>query len=162
MKPETAWKWMPGVVLGATLVFGVWRVMVAVNDPHFGVVENAYEQGGQWDAHRAEVLASQALGWQVKLTPGSSQAQGDRENMLRIVGPDGASVEGVHGEVVAFHNGYPKQLYRANITATAPGQYTFAMPLPLAGKWRWQFRFQRGEDLWIGQQRVSVVAGGLQ
>jgi len=44
MKAETAWKWMPAVVLSATFVFGVWRVMVAVDDPHFRAVENAYEK----------------------------------------------------------------------------------------------------------------------
>lgn len=153
---------MPAVVLGSTLIFGAWRVMKAVNDPHFGVVENAYEQGGQWDAHRAEVRASEALGWKVILTPGIAQAEGNSDSSLSIVGPDGTPLEGVSGEVVAFHNGYPKQLYSANIMATAPGQYTFAMPLPLAGKWRWQLRFQRGEDLWIGDQRQSVATGGKQ
>jgi nitrogen fixation protein FixH len=160
MKAETAWKWMPAVVLGATLVFGVWRVMIATNDPHFSAVENAYEQGGNWDAHRAEVRAAEALGWKVTLTPGVVIAEGESQNSLAISGPDGAPLEGVGGEVVAYHNAYPKELYRANIRPAAPGEYSFDLPLHQAGQWQWKLRLQRGEDVWVGEKREFVAAGG--
>lgn len=162
MKAETAWKWMPAAVLGATLVFGIWRIMVATDDPHFSAVENAYEQGGNWDEHRAEVRAAEALGWKVTLTPGTAQAAGDSPCALSILGPDGNPVVGVGGEIIAFHNAYPKQLYRAQLSTLGGGQYAFELPLCLAGKWRWQFRFHRGEDLWVGEKRASVKAGVAQ
>ena len=162
MKPETAWKWMPAAILGATFIFGVWRVMVAVDDPHFAAVENAYEKGGNWDMHRAEVRASEALGWKISLTPGAAQAEGSVQSTLLIHSPDGAALGGVSGEVVAFHNGYPQQLYSAEIVASAPGQYSFEMPLHLAGYWRWQLRLQRGDDLWVGELRETVASGVVQ
>jgi hypothetical protein len=162
MKAETAWKWMPAAVLGATLAFGIWRVMVATDDPHFSAVENAYEQGGNWDAHRAEVRAAEALGWKVTLEPGFTQAEGESTCALSILGPSGLALESVSGEITAFHNAYPKQLYSASIVATTPGQYVFVMPLKLAGKWRWKLRLQHGEDLWVGEKRISVKAGAAQ
>jgi|FLOH01.1.fsa_nt_gi hypothetical protein len=159
MKAETAWKWMPAVVLSATLVFGLWRVMVALDDPHFSVVENAYEKGAQWDEQRAAVHRSEALGWQISLTPGVAQSGGDGHCTLSILGSDGLALADVRGEVIAYHNGYPNQLYRAEIVAGAAGDYSFDLPLPLPGKWRWQFRFHHGEDLWIGEKRADVFAG---
>jgi len=104
--------------------------------------------------HRAK-----ALGWKVSLTPGVAQSVGASTSELLIFGPDGLALTDVSGEVIAYHNGYPNQLYRADIVATAPGEYSFDLPLPLAGKWRWQFRFHHGEDLWVGEKRADVRAG---
>lgn len=162
MNKATAWKWMPATVLGATVIFAVWRVMVAVDDPHFGVVSNAYEKGGQWDAQQAELTASRALGWDVALTTGGAKAQGDSASYLQIAGPDGVALEGLSGEVHAFHNGYPTQVYHATLVAGEPGRYTFDLPLRRSGQWRWQFRLHHGDSTWVGEKRELVFAGGAQ
>lgn len=162
MNKVTAWKWMPAAVLGATVIFGVWRVMVATNDPHFGAVSNAYEKGGQWDAKQAEIAASNALGWDVVLTPGSTQAEGQSASYLQIEGPDGVGLEGLSGEVQAFHNGFPMQVYNATLVAGEAGRYSFDLPLHNSGLWRWQFRLQHGESTWVGERRELVFAGGAQ
>ncbi|MCP4092643.1 MAG: hypothetical protein GY747_04260 [Planctomycetes bacterium] len=162
MSKATAWKWMPAVFLGAVVIFAVWRVMMAVDDPHFSAVSNAYEKAGQWDAQQAELAASKALGWDVVLIPGAAQAEGESSNTLKIVGPDGIALEGLTGEVQAFHNAYPKQVFQATLVAGKPGSYSFDLPLRHSGQWRWQFRLQHGSSTWVGEKRELVFAGGAQ
>jgi nitrogen fixation protein FixH len=160
MKAETAWKWMPAVLLTVTAAFAIWRVLVAVDDPHFGVVENAYEKSGRWDEEQAELRAAKALGWKLHLTPAVVRIEEAHVSTLAISGPGGVAVEGVTGTVSGFHNGYPGQRFEAPLEVAADGGYCFTMPLENAGLWRWQLRLTRGDDLWVGEIEDIVSAGG--
>lgn len=159
MKPETAWKWMPAFVLLATVVFAVWRIQVAVSDPHFGAVDQAYEKGARWDDHQARLQASEALGWQVGLTPGSVVAEGPSTSILSIRDADGKVLLGLSGQVSAFHNAYPGQVYQAELVQLDVGNYAFDLPLSRAGLWRWQVELELDGKQWFGEFKEPISGG---
>jgi len=160
MKAETAWKWMPATVLLLTVLFAVWRLQLALDDPHFAVVEHSYEKGINWDQHLAMVEASRALGWRVELAPGPATHGGDSTCILTATGPDGEPLEALTGEVSAFHNAYPRDARTAALTARGRGRYSFSMPLRRSGLWQWRVRLERGGSTWIGTLRRRVTASG--
>jgi len=156
MKAETAWKWMPAVVLFATVVFAAWRIQLALGDPHFAAVENYYEKAEDWDAHMQEVRSSQALGWKVHLQTVHAAAEGLQKVVFEVQDVDGKAVEGLSAELKAFHNAYPKDAVSTSLIEETAGSYSTAIPLRRSGVWRWQLRLTRGEDLWLGDLKEIV------
>jgi len=156
MKAETAWKWMPAGLLFATVVFAVWRVQVALGDPHFAAVDNYYQQAEGWDLHMEEIRASEAMGWEVRLEPMAADPTQDGEVVFRIVDAEGNPIEEVQGQLVAFHNAYPKEKFMRDLRTLEAGRLTATLPVARAGIWRWQLRLQQGEALWVGDLRFPV------
>ena len=156
MKAETAWKWMPATLLFATVVFAVWRVQLALGDPHFAAVENYYEQSEDWDAHMEEVRASAALGWKVQLQTVHAASTGEQDVSFSVYDDAGLAVEGLTANLKAFHNAYPKNSLLAELSEDSPGSYVTQLPLKRSGVWRWQLRLTRGEEVWVGDLKEIV------
>ena len=156
MKPETAWKWMPAGLLFATVVFAVWRVQVAVGDPHFAAVDNYYQEAEGWDLHMEEIRASEAMGWKVKLQPVAADPSREGHVVFEVVDAEGKPVEGVTGQMVAFHNAYPKERFQRDLTSPEAGRLSASLPLNRGGIWRWQLRLQQGELQWVGDLRIPI------
>ncbi|MFK5956263.1 MAG: FixH family protein [Planctomycetota bacterium] len=156
MKAENAWKWMPFWVLFSTVIFAVWRIQLALGDPHFAAVENYYEAAENWDAHMEEVRASEALGWKVVFQTTHAQSKGNSDVAFVITDRDGHPVTGLTSHLKAFHNAYPKQFFEPQLLEAIPGTYATQIPLRRSGIWRWQLQFTRGEELWSGDLREIV------
>ncbi|MGB0953626.1 MAG: FixH family protein [Planctomycetota bacterium] len=156
MKPETAWKWMPAGLLFATVIFAVWRIQLAVGDPHFAAVDNYYQAAEGWDFHMEEVRASEALNWDVRLQPIAADPQGEKNIVFLVVDAEGKPLEGVTGQMVAFHNAYPKESFDRVLSSSQSGQLEATLPLTRAGLWRWKLRLQHGEETWVGDLRFPV------
>lgn len=156
MKPETAWKWMPAGLLFATVIFAVWRIQLAVGDPHFAAVENYYQEAEGWDMHMDEVRASEAMGWRVELQPLAADLKQDGEVVFLIVDADGKPIDGVTGQLVAFHNAYPKERFGRTLDSPEAGRLQTSLPIARGGLWRWQLRLQHGDEVWVGDLREAV------
>lgn len=156
MKAETAWKWMPAGLLFVTVIFAVWRIEKAVGDPHFASVDNYYQAAEGWDLHMEEVRASEAMGWKVRLEPIAASTTSDGEVVFLVVDAEGKAVEGITGEMVAFHNAYPKERFQRTLQSPEAGRLEASLPLSRAGLWRWQLRLHYGEEQWVGDLRLPV------
>jgi len=154
MDPATRWKLVPFVVLVPTVVFAAWRVHISLDDPHFSVPADYYEQGRDWDAERQRRAASADLGWQARLAPGTVEGGGGVE--LRLLDPAGAPVTGASGTLRAFQNAYPADVQEFAWTEAAPGVYRAPVALGRTGVWRWQVHLKRGEEAWQADLREEV------
>ena len=154
MDPATRWKLVPAAILVPTVLFAVWRVQVALDDPHFSVPADYYEQGRDWDVELARRAASDALGWQVQLAPGTVEGGGGVE--LALHDAQGQPVAGAAGTLRAFQNAYPGQVQELAWTETAPGVYRAPVLLERTGLWRWQVHLQRGDEAWQVDLREEV------
>jgi len=129
------WMWTPVVILTATVVFGAWRMHVALDDPHFGTVEHPYEDGEHWDQHQAALAARNALGWQAEL---SAAPEGGL--LLTIHDAQGAALLGVRGELSGFHNGFPQDILAVPLEELGDGRYLARVAPHRPGLWRWHAR----------------------
>jgi len=126
------WMWTPVVILTATVVFGAWRIQVALDDPHFGTVEHPYQDGEHWDQHQAAVAARDALGWQAALVVAT-----DGSLLLTLHDAQGEPVAGGAGQLSGFHNGYPQAVQSLPLEALGGGKYRMQPAIGRSGLWRW-------------------------
>ncbi len=156
MKAETAWKWMPAVLLGLTLVFAAWRVQLALGDPHFAAVEDYYQKSMDWDEQQRLRQASQDLHWAVVLLPVRPRSEGVSEVEFQVQDQNGQPVEGVQGSLRAFHNGYPSQAVECILQPIPGGRLRAKITFHHFGLWRWQLNLEKGDARWIGDLREYV------
>ncbi len=154
MDAATRWKLVPFAILVPTVLFAVWRIQVALDDPHFSVADDYYEKGVHFDEELARRAASDALGWSGELEP-STRAEGGGVR-LTLTDAVGAPIEGATGTLHAFHNAYPAQAQDASWRETEPGVYDADLMLDRSGNWRWQVVFIRDDQRWQSDLRQEV------
>ena len=154
MDPATRWKLVPAAILVPTVIFAAWRIHISLDDPHFSVPEDYYQEGVHFDEELERRAASDALEWAAVLEP-STRAEGGGVR-LTLTDAEGVPVEGASGELVAFHNSYPAQAQDATWRETAPGVYDADLALDRSGIWRWRVHLVRGEDRWQLDKRQEV------
>ena len=137
MNANVKWPVIVCTLLAVPVVANGYLMYRANSDPSFAIVPDYYKKALAWDAHRAEVAASTALGWHVAIEHGPSLR-------LHVADKDGLPVDGAAVTVEAFHNADANHVQTAHLVA-AP-DHSYAAPL----------RFDR-RGLW--ELRVSVVRG---
>lgn len=158
MSEAALWKWFPVGLLGATLIFGVWRVALVVNDPSFAADEQAYAHGQAWDAELARRAASDDLHWTVTLTPPPVSGMTDARVLVRVDDANGQPVTSLTGRLSAFHNARAADLRSADfIQAGEPGLYQAALQVDRAGLWQWEVSLSGQAGAWHGWLRKEVV-----
>jgi len=158
MNEAALWKWFPVLLLGATLIFAVWRVALVVNDPSFAADEQAYAHGQAWDAELARRAATDELAWQLQLEPPPASAAGEGPVLLRVRDAAGRPVEGLAGSVIGFHNaraGAPRAASFAD--GGEPGLYRASLPVDRAGLWQWEVSLSGAAGAWHGFLREEVA-----
>ena len=154
MDPATRWKLVPVAVLLPTVVFAAWRVHLALDDPHFAVPDDYYEQGKDWQAELERRAAAAELGWQADLEPGTIEGGGGVE--LRLLDAEGRPVSGAEGTLRAFQNAYPADVQELAWVEAEPGVYCAEVALARTGVWRWQLLLARGDEAWQADLREEV------
>jgi nitrogen fixation protein FixH len=141
------WRW-PAIVVGL-LVFSlmVHGVLVAAALAGGGpkVEDDYYRKAANWDQHMAQERRNEALGWQVELVvPAASQ--GRRRVEVRLRDSQGSGLEGAAVRLVAFHNAYAHDVQRADLEPLGEGAYAVSLPLPRAGRSRFDLEVTRGDE----------------
>lgn len=131
--PHIAW---PAFVVGL-LTLGVATTFASLiasrSDGGAQVIEDYYQKAVDWDARQALQEASDALGWQVTLSP---HVDGDRAALaLTFHDADGRPLDGLKGTVRGFRPQNADVQFEAPIEATGPGRYSAAFPAPRTGLW---------------------------
>lgn len=154
MNAATRWKLVPFAILVPTVIFAVWRIQIALDDPHFAVQEDYYEKGVHFDEELARRAASDALHWSGDLLPGTRAEGGGVQ--LTLNDEAGVPIEGAVGTLRAFHNAYPAQAQEVSWRESAPGVYDAELVYDRSGIWRWQLVLTRGEQRWQYDRKQEV------
>ncbi|QYK49322.1 MAG: FixH family protein [Phycisphaeraceae bacterium] len=114
-------------------VVGVTIYLVS-RDTHFAVEPDYYQRAVEWDASKAELARSAALGWNAALdVPDARSASGNRTLTIRLTDRDGQPITGANIDVVAFHHGSAAARFEAVMVERGAGIYQGEVPLRDAG-----------------------------
>lgn len=143
--PHVRW---PAVIVGALAIHATaWLTVawVANSDPSYAVEEDYYRKAVEWDAGRAELAASDALGWQLTyhVEPGPGPAEATVHATLSD--RDGAPLDGAALALETFHNARAGDILRADLTPAGDGAYSARLPMQRPGVWELRFTADRGE-----------------
>lgn len=117
--------------------------------------EHAYEEGVHHNQVLARLRAQEALGWQVELALTSEKTR-QVQVRLRLLARDGVPVAGA---AVTAHLRRPTSAGHDQYLSLVGGErglYTGEAMVELPGLWDVQIEIVRGEDHWVGQERVQV------
>lgn len=160
-KPPPGGKRWPALIIGlltANAIFCAVTLHIAINDPSFAVEPDAYQKGLAWDEHVAAKQASDALGWSVQLAVGEPDASGDRPVTVTLTDREGAPLDGLTVEAIAFHQARAANRLPLAFERAAPGEYRATAPLRRDGWWRIELNAQRGGDRFIAETQKYVGA----
>lgn len=144
--PHVRW---PAMIAGALAIHATaWLTVawVANSDPSYAVEEDYYRKAVEWDAGRAELAASDALGWRLdyRVEPGPGPAEATVHATL--ADRDGAPVDGAAVALETFHNARAGDILRADLSADGAGAYSARLPMQRPGVWELRFTADRGAD----------------
>ena len=144
--------WPLGIVGGLSVVVGVnlWMLRVAASDPPIPEAERPYEAGVAYEATLAAQRASGALGFRASVDVVAGRAR------LRLLGQDGAPVDGLQGTRQARRADRADQDFSAAWRPTAPGVYEAEATFPSGGVWRLQSRLEGAAAPFLDDRRVQV------
>ena len=157
---------MPGVVcglLGGQMIFIAIAITLATGDRSFAVVPDYYQKAVDWDQRKADLAASDALGWSIEVRPGeAADALGQRQLAVVVRGREGLPIEGATVHVDFFHHARAKDNQSAELVELVPGQYAAQVKMPQDGRWQFDLEIERGSERFVAtvQQHVSPAQGG--
>lgn len=105
-KSFALWPWIVVGLLGGHAAIIIAAVTMAVGDPSFAVVPDYYDKAVNFDAYKADLEASRALGWTLTLTPeDSADLRGRRAIVASLLDRDGQPIAGAQIELYFTHLG---------------------------------------------------------
>lgn len=136
------------VLIGLSLTIAAVTVMLATNDPSFGVEEDYFAKAVAWDETAVQQAKNRELGWEAAAELSESlDGRGERAVTVLLRNRDGATVGGAKVEVFAFHNARRKETLSFELVEIAPGRYAGGEPMVREGKWTLRLSVTRGEDV---------------
>ena len=150
-----AWVWPVGVVgmLCVSLTVCGITVMAATGDPSYAIEDDYYQQAVDWDKRKAQLAASDALGWTAKLDMDLSAGS------LSVTLADelGRPLEGAAVRATVFHHARRGQAQDLLLQPTESGRYAVDITSPREGQWQVRLRVQRGPDTFILTEDVYAL-----
>jgi len=146
------WRW-PLIIISILAVHAgimLTAAAIALQKPgESAVIPDYYNQGQQWDQHRARMQVSKDLGWNITVT--DAEPNSARQKQVRCTLLDAATkpVDQAALRVHCFHLSHGDQAATIDATLLAPGQYHIALPLNLPGFWQFDFAAKRGPQWYI-------------
>ncbi|MFN3168598.1 MAG: FixH family protein [Phycisphaeraceae bacterium] len=151
---------MPAVVLGLLgghMVFILIAITLATGDRSFAVVPDYYNKAVDYDQRKAELAASEGLGWQVEFQPGVDvDAKGDRELVVVVRDRDGRAVTDAEVRVSCYHYARASEPVLMELTEWLPGQYAGAGRLSREGFWQFEVIATRGDQRFVSDTKQFV------
>ncbi len=124
-----------------------------------GVTPDYYQQAVSWDESRAIVKASEALGWDVSVTPDIWLDDAlTRRVTVHANDHDGRGITDAVVALKAYHRLYPGLTAEGTAAEDAPGVFALRLPLAKPGEWRITVRIERGDDVYEMPFDQNVVA----
>jgi nitrogen fixation protein FixH len=146
-----AWWPFPGIVfalIGMSMTMATITVVLATNDPSFGLEEDYFAKAVAWDETAVQMEENRRLGWEVKveLAP-VVDGKGDRTMTVLLAESGGSALQGAKLEAFCFHNARRKETLSFELTEIAPGRYSAGQPMSRNGRWTVRLKAVRGDDV---------------
>ncbi|MGD1916717.1 MAG: FixH family protein [Phycisphaerales bacterium] len=146
-RPSRAWLWPLGVVgaLCISLTVCGITVVAATGDPSYAIEDDYYQRGGDWDRRKAQLAASEALGWSAEFDMDLST----KSLSVTLTDALGRPLEGAAVRATVFHHARRGQAEEVLLQPFAAGQYAADIAKPREGQWQIRLRVQRGPDMFF-------------
>jgi hypothetical protein len=151
------WALLPVVLLGALISGLLFMLHVAVDDPHFALEPQYYEQALRWDQARAQQATNERLAWkaQWQLERVASQP-GAVSLRVRLTASDGEPLRDAVARVVAFHNAFAADRRTAQLLEEAEASYLATLEDMRPGLWEFRLEVQRGAEHFTQMERLEL------
>lgn len=146
-----AWWPFPGIVfalIGMSMTMATVTVVLATNDPSFGLEEDYFAKAVAWDETAEQTELNAQLGWKADVTLAADlDGRGDRSITVLLMDSDGKAVEGATFEAFCFHNARRRETFEFGFTEIAPGRYSAGQPMVRDGRWTVRLRATVGDTV---------------
>ena len=146
-----AWWPFPGIVfalLGMSVTLATVTLVLATNDPSFGLEEDYFAKAVAWDDTAVQMQTNKELGWRAKVElAGMLDGRGERAVTVLLTDGDDKAIGDAKIEVFCFHNARRKETFTFELSEIAPGRYSAGEPLKREGRWTVRLRVDRGDDV---------------
>ncbi len=151
------WPLLVVALLGVQIVLCMAALYYATSDKSFAVEPDAYQKALAWDDQVAAQKASDELGWTLALTATEPDAMKQRYVVITLADSDNQPIEGAQIAGTTLHPTEASRPRALEFTEIAPGQYRAPARMKQDGKWLFDLRAERGEDvfLWRDQQFIG-------
>lgn len=153
------WPYIILGLLGAHVLTMIIAVTIAVRDPSFSVEPNYYQKGLNWDAERAQLHASEKLGWQVRVEASDVvDPLGRRAVSFVLTDASGKAVQGAALTVNYFHHAHADSELEATPASEASDarRFTQVLPMRYAGLWEFHFTAKAGGQTFIASSTQVI------
>ena len=159
MTSSINWAWVPVALLGSLATGLALMISIAVNDPGFAVEPGYYQHALNWDAHRAEVARSAALGWSARweLTARTSARAATPASVrvrVSLSDANGVPLDADEVRVSAFANARAADVQTLTFRQESPGVFGADLSVARPGVWHLECLALRAADRFV--QRVSL------
>ena len=131
-------------------VLWTWAIFTVSADPSHAIVRDYDARALDWDAQRARMEASTALGW-------SAAIELDRSLLtVRVTDRDGRPLTGATPRVSIFHKAEAARRHEPSLHEVEPGVWRATVDLRRSGWWIVELEATRGADRFAATQTVTV------
>lgn len=151
-----------GLLLGHVVIMMV-AVFLATRDRGFVVIPNYYQRASRWDSDRAELRASDRLGWQCMIVPADQvDPVGRRAVAFTLRDASGNPITRAEVRMDYYHPSHASE--RAEVTFQTDAQGAAALTLPMRYAGFWEFALTATHDghkfVWTTTCFVDALPGG--
>jgi hypothetical protein len=159
LQPKHLYMALPVALLLMSVSIQVTAAVIASRGNDAEIERDYYDRAVNWDDYQKLVAASGELGWTVEIRPDGLLAPGAEVGVILVVkDADGNSVEGVKAHISAFQNAHVNEMHELEFDEIGPGFYHASMRPRRTGRWVWRMRLERGEEVFVGEQRAQLFA----
>lgn len=150
-KPRRAWRW-PLIIVGllsAHVGAMVTAVVIATSDKSFVVLPNYYKRALRWDERKAEVAASEMLGWERTLKIADDASTGGHVVTLQLADSTKRPLDGLTVQLTAAPERRPADVQTVQLQRDGPGTYVGVLRAVEGGAWTFDIDARRGAQRYV-------------
>jgi FixH len=149
------WMFVPIGLLTVTVAISVATVTLAVAGHPLGAEPDYYAKAAQWDAHRAQLAANDALRWNVapEIVPSSAGTPiltiEIRDKYSGLIDADAAEVEAIPIASADLRE-------QGSMTRTDTGRFQRELNARIPGQWEFRVTVRKGDSIYTDTFRRTL------
>jgi nitrogen fixation protein FixH len=144
------WPTIVGTLLAVHTAGMLFAVSIANRDRSFKVDPDYYRKGLTLDARKAQLAASDKLGWTVSVSADLDSSKSARTVAVKLLDRQGQPLTGATIALSFYHHARGSDVRTLTLTdAVTPGVYTASTNLTTVGFWQVDFVVTRGSDTFV-------------
>jgi nitrogen fixation protein FixH len=134
-------------ILGTQVLAGMVAVYLATTDQSHVIIPEYDQHAMNWDAHVAERLASDRLGWNLKFSVSpSADIFKQRDIAIKLTDREQLPICDATVALTAFHHARGGDRMTVTLQSDENGEYHAKLPMPRSGAWQFEISASRQAD----------------